>query len=65
MYEQLNQVVREMTAPKQMFEIRETEVAGQVLKTWALAPPSLRELWLSTAGHSDTDYLVYQDERWT
>ena len=65
MYEQLNQVVREMTAPKQMFEIRETEVAGQVLKTWALAPPSLRELWLSTAGHSDKDYMVYQDERWT
>lgn len=65
MYQQLNQVVSEMTAPNQMFEIRETEVAGQVLKTWALAPPSLRELWLSTAGHGDKDYMVFQDERWT
>ncbi|RLQ22645.1 AMP-dependent synthetase [Seongchinamella sediminis] len=65
MYEQLAQVISKMTAPGEMFEIRETEVAGQTMKTWALAPPSLRDLWLGTAGHQDKTYLVYQDERWT
>ena len=65
MYQQLKQVVDQMTAPGQMFEIRESEVAGHTLKIWALAPPSLRDVWLSTAGHAEKDYLVYQDERWT
>ncbi|MEH6585915.1 MAG: class I adenylate-forming enzyme family protein [Halioglobus sp.] len=65
MYQQLKQVVDQMTAPGQMFEIRESEVAGHTMRTWALAPPSLRDVWLSTAGHADKDYLVYQDERWT
>ncbi len=65
MYQKLKQVVDQMTAHGEMFEIQESNVAGQTLKTWAMAPPSLRELWLSTAGHGDKDYLVYQDERWT
>ncbi|WP_238946804.1 class I adenylate-forming enzyme family protein [Seongchinamella unica] len=65
MYQQLAQVISQMTAPGEMFEIRETEVAGQTLKTWALAPPSLRDMWLGTASHGDKDYLIYQDERWT
>ena len=65
MYQQLNQVVENMTAPGQMFEVKESEVSGRTMKTWAMAPPSLREIWLSTAGHGDKDYLVYQDERWT
>ena len=65
MQQQLKQVIEQMTAPGQMFEITETEVAGNVMKTWALAPPSLRDVWLSTAGHGEADYLVYQNERWT
>jgi acyl-CoA synthetase (AMP-forming)/AMP-acid ligase II len=65
MYQQLKQVVEQMTSAGQMFEVRESEVAGITLKTWAMAPPSLRDVWLSTAGHGDKDYLVYQQERWT
>ena len=65
MYQQLKQVVDQMTAPGQMFEIRESSVAGQTLKTWAMAPDSLRDLWLNAAGHGDNEYMVYQDERWT
>ncbi|MEP5569598.1 MAG: class I adenylate-forming enzyme family protein [Halioglobus sp.] len=65
MYEQLNQVVEQLTSPGQMFEVRESQVAGNTLKTWAMAPSSLRDVWLSTAGHGDKDYLVYQQERWT
>ena len=65
MYQELNQVVEQMTAPGQMFEIRESEISGHRMKTWALAPSSLREVWLNSAGHGDADYLVYQDDRWT
>ena len=65
MYKELNQVIEQMTSPGQMFEITESEVAGHTLKTWALAPASLREVWLNSAGHGDADYLVFQDERWS
>lgn len=61
----LNQVTAAMTAPDQMFAITETVVRGNKMKTWANAPGSLRDVWLSTAQHGDKDYLVYQDERWT
>jgi acyl-CoA synthetase (AMP-forming)/AMP-acid ligase II len=65
MYKELQETVAEMTAPGQMFSTTEVQVAGQSLKAWAMAPGSLRDLWLSTAGHGEADYLVYRDERWT
>ena len=65
MYQELQDTIDQMTAPGQMFAITEVEVNGQALKAWASAPNSLRDIWLSTAGHADADYLVYQDERWT
>ncbi len=65
MYKELQETIAEMTAPGQMFNITEVEVAGQTVKAWAMAPGSLRDIWLSTAGHADKDYLVYRDERWT
>ena len=36
-----------------------------MLKTYALAPLSLREIWQLSAAHGDRDYLVYEDEIWT
>ncbi len=65
MYKALQETIAEMTAPGQMFSISEVEVGGQTVKAWAMAPNSLRDIWLSTAGHADKDYLVYRDERWT
>tara|TARA_R110001592_G_scaffold363323_1_gene684012 strand:- start:112299 stop:114002 length:1704 start_codon:yes stop_codon:yes gene_type:complete len=65
MYNVLKETIAEMTAPGQMFALTEVEVNGQMLKAWASAPNSLRDIWLSTAGHAAADYLVYQDERWT
>lgn len=61
----LNEIITSMTSPGQMFEIREAEVAGRMLKTWANAPTSLRDVWLASAAHGDADYLVYNDERLT
>ena len=65
MYKELHDTIAEMTAPGQMFSITDVEVAGHPMRAWAMAPGSLRDVWLSTAGHADADYLVYRDERWT
>ncbi len=63
MYDELRQVWQEMTAPGGPFEIRTEQVLGRPLRTYAGAPPSLREVWLASAGYGDRDYLVYEDER--
>ena len=65
MYDHLREVWRELTAPGAPFEVREVLVRGVSMKTYASVPPSLRELWLMTAGHEDKDHLVYRDERWS
>ena len=65
MYKELQQVIDELTAPGQLFEIGEVEVRGQRIRAWANAPGSLREVWLNSAGHGEADYIVYQDERWS
>ena len=65
MYNELKEAWNELTSPGQMFEVTTVEVRGVPLKTYALAPPSLRDVWSMAAGHGDKDYLVYQDERAT
>ena len=65
MYDELREIWRELTAPGAPFEVKEVEVRGVVIKAYASVPPSLRELWLMSAGHGDKDHLVYQDERWS
>lgn len=63
MYEQIKEALTEITSPGQMFEVTDVEVRGQQLKTWALAPGSLRDFWQITAAHNSADYLVYGEER--
>lgn len=63
MYKILNDVVTSMTAPGEPFEITNVEVHGQILKTWANAPASLRDVWLNSAEFGDRDYLIFQEER--
>ncbi len=65
MYKELQETIAGMTAPGQMFNVTEVNVGGQTVKAWAMAPDSLRDVWLNTAGHGEADYLVYRDERWT
>lgn len=65
MYEALKTTWNELTAPGQMFEVKTIEVRDAQLRSYALAPPSLREVWLSTAAHADREYLIYGDERCT
>ena len=65
MHTLLQDTINDMTAPGQMFELTEVQVAGQSLKAWAIASGSLREVWLNSAGYGAADYLVYEDERCT
>ncbi len=47
------------------FATTEIVVRGVPMRVFAAAPPTLRSLWQLTAGHGDTTYIVYEDERLT
>ncbi|MFT6437606.1 MAG: hypothetical protein ACJAVI_005682, partial [Candidatus Azotimanducaceae bacterium] len=65
MYDELKKVWGELIAPGSPFEVVDKEIRGVSIRTFAQAPPSLREVWLASAAFADRDYLVYQDERRT
>ncbi len=65
MYSELRAVWDEMIAEGELFSITEVDVRGSKLKTYAMAPPNMRDVWLASAAFAERDYLVYQDERWT
>jgi long-chain acyl-CoA synthetase len=62
-YKELKQAWSELTAPGAQFEIETQIVRGIPLRCYKNAPPTVRELWLSTQQFADRTYLVYQDER--
>lgn len=64
-YAELRQAREELTGPGGMFEIVEADVLGNRIRTYKNAPPSVREIWLSTIAFADRPYLIYQDERLT
>jgi long-chain acyl-CoA synthetase len=64
-YAELNDAWAELTAPGAPFEITEIEVRGAKIRSFKNAPPSVREVWLSTLPFAERDYLVYEDERFT
>ena len=47
------------------FATKEIVVRGVPMRVFVAAPPTLRSLWQLTAGHGDTTYIVYEDERLT
>ena len=65
MYQDYRAAWTQLTAPGADFEVVTTNVRGVDIRTYANAPGSLRDLWLSTAQFADRDYLVYNDERLT
>ena len=64
-YAELNDAWAELTAPGAPFEIAEIEVRGARIRSFKNAPPSVREVWLSTLPFAERDYLVYEGERFT
>lgn len=65
MYEELKDAWTELTSPGQIFEIATIEVRGAPMRSFVHAPASLRDIWLSTAAHGDSEYLIYEQERCT
>ena len=64
-YKELKEAWAALTAPGAPFEIGEIEVRGAPMRIYKQAPPTVREVWLSTAAFGSREYLVYQDERMT
>ena len=65
MYQDYRAAWAQLTAPGADFEVVTTNVRGVDIRTYAKAPGSLRDLWLSTSQFADRDYLVYNEERLT
>ena len=65
MYKELQEVWAQQMAPGSLFEVARANVGGHLVKMWANAPDSLRDVWRNTAVFGSRDYLVYQDERWS
>lgn len=65
MYEELKNAWSELTAAGQIFQIETIEVRGAPVLSYALAPDSLRDIWLGTAAYADREYLIYENERYT
>ena len=64
-YAELNHAWATLTGPDGAFEIVEMDVGGHWIRGFKNAPPSVREVWLSTLPFAERDYLIYQDERIT
>ncbi|CAN5500545.1 class I adenylate-forming enzyme family protein [soil metagenome] len=62
-YAELKQAWSELTAPGMPFEIENIEVRGNTIRSFKLAPPNIRAVWLSTVAFADRDYMVYENER--
>ncbi|MFM2257085.1 MAG: hypothetical protein RIQ28_932, partial [Pseudomonadota bacterium] len=62
-YAELRAVREELIGQGGPFEIVETQVRGVPIRTYKNQPPSIRELWLSTAAYADRPYIIYEDER--
>lgn len=58
---------REMVlAPGELFELTKIEREGVEILDFKNGPKTMRELWLfAQQSYGDSEYLVYQDERWT
>jgi len=64
-YAELRTAREQLTGPGGPFEIVTTEVRGVPIRTYKNQPPSIRELWLSTAIYADRPYIIYENERLT
>lgn len=62
-YAELRAAREALTGPGGPFEIVTAEVLGVPIRTYNNQPPSIRELWLSTAVYADRPYIIYEDER--
>jgi long-chain acyl-CoA synthetase len=60
-----SEAVATITGPGGPYEIVEAEVAGQRLRVFRNAPPSLRAVFEGARKRGAATFLVYEDERWS
>jgi long-chain acyl-CoA synthetase len=58
------EALEKVTGPGQLFEVVEAPVDGRRVRVFANAPTNLGQLFAGSRG-DDTEFLVYEDERWT
>ncbi|MEL6285307.1 MAG: class I adenylate-forming enzyme family protein [Pseudomonadota bacterium] len=61
-YAELMKAREAMTGPGGDFEIVEQVILGNRIRSFRNAPPSVREVWLSTLQFAGRPYMVYQNE---
>jgi long-chain acyl-CoA synthetase len=54
-----------LTAPGSKFELETIVVNGVALRSYKLAPPTLRHILLNSWNYADREFLVFEDERIT
>ena len=54
-----------LTAPGQLFEVEEVDIAGRPTRVWKNAPPSLRAILELSRAHGEVPFIVYEDEQLT
>lgn len=64
-YAELMKAREAMTGPGGDFEIVEQVILGNRIRSFRNAPPSVREVWLSTLQFAGRPYMVYQNETLT
>ncbi len=65
MIDELNQAWTELTADGAPFSWSVRDVRGVPTRVYDGAPATMRDLWEMSAGHGDSEYLVFEQERYT
>ena len=61
----LAEATQQLTAPGQIFETERATVLGREMTVWKHAPANLRQLLDASLAHSEKDFIVYEERRFT
>lgn len=61
----IHEATAQLTAPGQLFETERATVNGIEMTVWKHAPANLRQVLDLSLRHSELDFLVYEDTRYT
>jgi acyl-CoA synthetase (AMP-forming)/AMP-acid ligase II len=63
--QRIDEAYRQLTGPGAPYELVERPLDGRPMRVFANAPCTLRELFAPAYAHADTEFLVYEGERWS
>ncbi|HEY2774344.1 MAG TPA: class I adenylate-forming enzyme family protein [Candidatus Binatia bacterium] len=61
----IHEIHARLTAPGEVLEMEEIVIRGVPTRVWKNAPASLAAVLALSRTHGDTDFMVYEDDRWT